>query len=147
MTASTPRRPRSPCQSGTASAPARRTARAASRSSSDPGKLTTPIRAVTGVLPRTQATGYRRGDGSAGVGEFAVGKFVAEPVRERGTRAPGQALVQGDDGPVLGPAGHAHVIDAGPHDVDPPPRLRQGGDVQFPGRLPGLRRRAGAGPA
>src|SRR5215475_6390787 len=44
MTASTPPRSRSACQSGTGSAPAYRTARAASVSSSDPGNVTTPIR-------------------------------------------------------------------------------------------------------
>src|SRR5262245_58209114 len=44
MTASTPRRSRSACHSGTGSAPAYRTARAASVSSSEPGNVTTPIR-------------------------------------------------------------------------------------------------------
>src|SRR5690349_16746850 len=44
-TASTSPSPVSPCQSSTAVAPARRTARAASRSSRVPGKVTTPIRA------------------------------------------------------------------------------------------------------
>ena len=43
-TASTPFRSASPCQSETASAPAYLTARAASRSSRVPGKVTTPMR-------------------------------------------------------------------------------------------------------
>src|SRR5689334_19502029 len=43
MTASTPLRSWSPCQSATGSPPASRTARRASTSSSEPGKVTTPI--------------------------------------------------------------------------------------------------------
>src|SRR6185437_6394045 len=50
MTAARPRRSRSPCQSGTGWPPARVTARAASTSSSDPGKVMTPTRAVMSVL-------------------------------------------------------------------------------------------------
>src|SRR5690349_11903337 len=50
MTASTPRRSRSACHSGTGSAPAYRTARAASVSSSEPGNVTTPIR-TTAAYP------------------------------------------------------------------------------------------------
>src|SRR5206468_4048987 len=43
MTASTPWRSWSPCHSATGSPPASRTARRASMSSSEPGKVTTPI--------------------------------------------------------------------------------------------------------
>ena len=47
MTASTPLRSASACHRLTASAPTSRTARAASTSSSVPGKVMTPTRAVT----------------------------------------------------------------------------------------------------
>src|ERR1700722_12873121 len=50
MTASTPRRSASACQSGTGVPPASRTARLASVSSSDPGKVTIPTLRVTGML-------------------------------------------------------------------------------------------------
>src|SRR4051794_27050082 len=48
MTASTSCRSGSACQSGTASPPARRTARAASRSSKLPGNVTIPKRTAAG---------------------------------------------------------------------------------------------------
>src|SRR5690242_101263 len=70
MTASTPRRSRSACQSGTGSAPAYRTARAASVSSSDPGNVTTPIRTLE-VYPQAaspQETSQVRQHGRSGAG-------------------------------------------------------------------------------
>src|SRR5881397_960005 len=56
MTASTPRRSRSACHSGTPSPPMSATARSASRSSRDPGNVTTPTRGVP-VLTRRPRTG------------------------------------------------------------------------------------------
>src|SRR5262245_8339085 len=56
MTASTPFRSRSACQSATPSPPMNLTARSASRSSSEPGKVTTPTRGGRSVIePRSSA--------------------------------------------------------------------------------------------
>src|SRR5215472_8320085 len=130
MTASTPRRLASACQSSTASAPACRTARRASRSSSEPGKVTTPIRAVMSVL----ACGgtWSQATWSAGVPEFRAG-----PERERRVVPPRDSLLERHYGALTGTALHGHVVNAGLHDRESAPRLRQVGDHTFPGEPPG----------
>src|SRR6202044_4095702 len=75
MTASTPRRSRSACHSGTGSAPAYRTARAASVSSSDPGNVTTPIR-TSRSLPCADSELF----------DHRVGQQLAGELLDRGER-------------------------------------------------------------
>src|SRR6266567_8584669 len=117
MTASTPRRVRSPCQSGTGLPPARATARLASVSSSDPGKVTMPILNVNaglgaGTRACTQATGSAR-----------VPERPAFQVGERRAVAPLAPLEQLHDCPAAAPGVQADVVYAGPHDREPAARL------------------------
>src|SRR5215831_19317310 len=121
MTASTPCRLASACQSSTGSAPACRTARRASRSSSEPGKVTTPIRAVMSVLA-CGGTCWQV-TCSASVPEFRAG-----PQRQRRVLAPRDSLLQRNHGALTGAVLHGHVIDAGSHDRKSAPGLGQVGD-------------------
>src|ERR1700752_828013 len=106
MTASTPRTSRSACQSRTGSAPAYRTARAASVSSSDPGNVTTPIRTLEAYLTcPDQLTTVRFSGGAA---------QRARPLK---------ALVEHAPGPLARSGAQFHVVDARPHDREPPPRF------------------------
>src|SRR5580693_4622592 len=140
MTAARPRRSVSPCQSATGSAPARVTARAASASSSDPGKVMTPTRAVMSILAAGRArvvlpAGYR----AAVSGESArVPQLAFQPERVVPPRHP---LLQRDDGAQSGPAAQRHIVHAGPHDGQAAAGLRQHGDhlvlgEWLPGRAP-----------
>src|ERR1700743_1106798 len=105
MTASTPRRSWSACQSGTGSAPAYRTARAASVSSSDPGNVTTPIRTSHEL---TWADGPKSAVGSPlGLGRAAQGRLPPDSLVEHDAGATARRRTQGDP------------VDAGPHDREP----------------------------
>src|SRR5918992_808075 len=66
MTPSTPWRSGSACQSGTPSPPMSSTARRASRSSSEPGNVTTPILALTARGPPGSGSPRSRGSRAAG---------------------------------------------------------------------------------
>src|SRR4249920_3720892 len=104
MTASAPRRSRSPCQSATGSAPASRTARAASLSSSDPGKVMTPI--------RTHAA-------------YSLARETLTGRAQRGVLRPADALAHDHDRAVPGTAVQGDVVHAGPHDGQAAARLGQ----------------------
>src|SRR6185437_3304172 len=112
MTASTPRRSRSACQSGTGSAPAYRTARAASVSSSDPGNVTTPIR-TREVYPQAvspQETSQVRHYGRSGTGQ----RDGLSGTGQRGR--PVDALGEHDAGATARRGAQGHLVRVGPHD-------------------------------
>jgi len=148
--------------------------------------VTTPTRAVTGVLPRTQATGspaperlrpprtrrprlwrsrqrpqkkvgdgandYKRSRDMEGAGESAGRRrvrrleFVVQGVRERATGTPRQRLLRETTVRCSGPLVMLTSSTQARHDVDPPSRLGQGGDVLPPWAPPGMCSRTGADP-
>src|ERR1700722_10103253 len=116
MTASPRRRLASACQSGTGVPPASRTARLASVSSSDPGKVTIPTLQVTGML-----AGYLVPDPrSAGILQL--------PPADAGQRRVIPELnsfPQLNDGTQARSAAQRYIIDAGLHDRQAAAGLRQ----------------------
>src|SRR5688572_22123691 len=81
MTPSTPLRSASACQSGTPSPPISSTARRASRSSSEPGNVTTPMRALT--LRGAPGSASPRSPGSRAAGRPSPRPGSAPPTRSR----------------------------------------------------------------
>src|SRR5919106_3620109 len=89
MTPSTPSRSGSACQSGTPSPPMSSTARRASRSSSEPGNVTTPIRALTARGP--PGSGSPRSQGSRAAGRPSPRPACAPPTPIRPPARAGRA--------------------------------------------------------
>src|ERR1700742_2462619 len=116
MPASTRRRSRSACQSRTGSAPAYRTARAASVSSSDPGNVTTPIRTTEDYPTRSRGLGQRN--------------------------LPADALVEGDPGALPGGGAQGPRVPPGLHDREAAAGLGQLAAVGVAGHPAAARPRA-----